>query len=243
MLCALVGVVALIGIYKRKVRHAIPVADMAVVRSPEQIARGERLAELCVRCHSSSRQLPLGGGTQNLVGRLGTLVGPNLTPAGPLKDWSDGEIVRAIREGIDQRGRALLIMPTENFRHLSDDDVQALAAYLRTQPPSDRQTPDNGMNLVGTVLLGAGIFPTSAQLPLAAPVANPPPAWCRTTGGTWWISQAAVPAMASISPAATGAALRRLVQISQPFSPTGAPSSSLQRFGRASIPAGMRSTR
>ena len=34
----------------------------------------------------------------------------NLTPAGPLKDWSDGEIFRAIRNGIDRDGQVLFAM-------------------------------------------------------------------------------------------------------------------------------------
>ena len=31
---------------------------------------------------------------------MGVLYATNLTPGGPLKDWTDGEIVRAIREGV-----------------------------------------------------------------------------------------------------------------------------------------------
>jgi cytochrome c553 len=175
VLCTLVGIVALLGLYKLNLPGAGPVASLQVTRSPERLARGEHLAHLCSGCHSTSGQLPLDGGPENFIEGLGTLVAPNLTPSWPLKAWTDGEIIRAIREGVDQRGRALLIMPAENFRYMSDDDVQALVAYLRTQPPADHQTPENGMNLIGTVLVGVGIFPTSAQPPIAAPIANPPP--------------------------------------------------------------------
>ena len=61
---------------------------------------------------------------------VGTLYGANLTPAGEIKDWSDGEIIRAIREGVHKTGRSLIIMPSEVFRHLSDVDVQAIVAYF-----------------------------------------------------------------------------------------------------------------
>jgi hypothetical protein len=98
-LCTLVGVVALLGVYKLEVPRANPLVDIKVASSTAQIARGERLAYLCANCHSSNGQLPLGGGTENFVEALGTLVAPNLTPGGPLKDWSDSEIVRAIRAG------------------------------------------------------------------------------------------------------------------------------------------------
>jgi cytochrome c553 len=181
-LCAFVGVVALLGIYKLEVPRPNPLANIQIARSPERLARGERLAYLCASCHSCSGKLPLDGGTENFVEGLGTLVAPNLTPSGPLKDLTDGEIVRAIREGLDQRGRALMIMPAENFRSMSDDDVQSVVAYLRTQPAVDRRTPDNELNLLGSLLVGAGVFPTTAQPPIASPIANPPTAAEREHG-------------------------------------------------------------
>ena len=172
-LCAFVAVVALLGVYKLEAPRSNPLANIQVARSPERLARGERLAHLCASCHSSSGQLPLDGGTENFVEGLGTIVAPNLTSGGPLKDWTDGEIIRAIREGVDRRGRALMIMPAENFRYMSDDDVQSVVAYLRAQPAIDRQTPGKQMGLLGTALVGAGVFPTTAQPPIA-PIADPP---------------------------------------------------------------------
>jgi hypothetical protein len=41
------------------------------------------------------------GGTENFAEALGTLYAPNLTPGGSLKDWTEGEISRAIPEGVD----------------------------------------------------------------------------------------------------------------------------------------------
>jgi hypothetical protein len=38
---------------------------------------------------------------------VGSFISSNLTPAGPLKHWSDGEIFRAIRNGIDADGHWL----------------------------------------------------------------------------------------------------------------------------------------
>ncbi len=172
-LCTFVAVVALLGVYKLEASRPDPLANIQVARSPERLARGERLAHLCASCHSSSGQLPLDGGTENFVEGLGTIVAPNLTSGGPLKDWTDSEIIRAIREGVDRRGRALMIMPAENFRYMSDDDVQSVVAYLRAQPAIDRRTPDKQMGLLGTALVGAGVFPTTAQPPIAS-IADPP---------------------------------------------------------------------
>jgi hypothetical protein len=66
---------------------------------------------------------------------LPNLAPPNITP-GPktgIRAWTDSEKIRAIREGVDKDGRAPFpMMPYENFRHMSDDDVLSRVAYLDT---------------------------------------------------------------------------------------------------------------
>ena len=104
---------------------------------------------------------------------VGTLYAANLTPAGEIKDWSDGEIIRAIREGVHKSGRALIIMPSEVFHNLSDVDVQAIVAYLRSQPARGSSTPTTKLNVIGALFIGAGLAPTSAQPPITQPVVAP----------------------------------------------------------------------
>jgi mono/diheme cytochrome c family protein len=172
-------VVVLLGFYRMNVApYKYSQADVKVAMTPEQIAIGERYAHICADCHSSAGNLPLDGSKENfLVGGppVGVLYAPNLTPAGPLKDWSDAEIARAIREGVDKDGRPLVIMPSSAFHALSDADVQALVAYLRSQPPVERHLPQRDLNALAAVFLGAGMFPTSAQPPITQPVSAPPP--------------------------------------------------------------------
>jgi mono/diheme cytochrome c family protein len=57
---------------------------------------------------------------------------------------------------------------------MSDEDVQALVAYLRSQPPSPRSVPLPTFNVLGYAVLGSGMFPTSAQPPITGPVTAPP---------------------------------------------------------------------
>jgi len=155
--------------------YSNPVQNVKVAGSPEQIARGEKLAHICVGCHATGGQLPLTGQDFGTDGPpVGTLYAANLTPGGELKDWSDGEIIRAIREGIHKDGRSLLIMPSMTFRGLSDDDVQALVAYLRSQPATPA-TPPTKINLMGALLVAIsnGAF-LSAQAPVSGPVVAPP---------------------------------------------------------------------
>src|SRR5207249_10522141 len=122
--------------------HGGPAANLTTQATPDQLTAAQRHAAGCAGCHSSTGSLPLDGGNANLLGGpIGTLYGPNLTQASRIKDWTDGEVVRAIREGVDRDGHPLLIMPSEAFHHLSDSDAQVLVAYLRSQPAANHTTP------------------------------------------------------------------------------------------------------
>ncbi len=174
-LAALLGL-GLIGFSKLNARHANPVVNLRVAKTAAQIARGEQLAHACVSCHAPGDQLPLSG--TNFAAKfdlppLGTLYAPNLTPGGDIDDWTDGEVVRAIREGVHKTGRSLLIMPATSYRYMSDDDVQAIVAYLRSQPATGGPTPATQFNLLGALFLNLADFRT-AQPPVGGVIAPPP---------------------------------------------------------------------
>ena len=177
---AAISVVGLLGVYRLYAPHGEPAATITVRASPDQLTVAGRRVNGCAGCHSSANALPLDGGSTNFLSGAGGGLGPgllvpgNLTQDGPLKDWSDGEIVRAIREGLDRDGRPLLIMPSDAFHYLSDDDVQNLVAYLRSQPAVQHDTPARDMNLLGLILVGAGLFPTAEQPHIAQPQVAPP---------------------------------------------------------------------
>ena len=169
-------VLALIGFAKLNTHYDNPVSSLQVAGTPAQISRGEKLAYACLSCHASVDELPLSGTNFAVkfgLPPLGTLYAPNLTPAGNLQDWSDGEIIRAIREGIHKNGRSLLIMPSAGFRNLSDEDVQAVVAYLRAQPSVGAPTPTNGFNVLGAIFTNLVDFRVAQ--PAVANVVAPPP--------------------------------------------------------------------
>jgi mono/diheme cytochrome c family protein len=170
-------VLAFVGYNKLNARYPNPVPQLNAQITPQLVANGERFARSCAGCHSSNGDLPLGG--QDFFGSegppIGTLWAPNLTPA-HLRDWSDGEIVRAIREGIGRNGHSLLVMPSAHFRNLSDEDVLALVAYLRAQPVVEPPSPPREINVFGAIML-ATVIPDdffSAQPPVVQPVVAPP---------------------------------------------------------------------
>jgi mono/diheme cytochrome c family protein len=172
---AIVTGAALYGFAQVNKTYSNPVADVKVASTSDLLARGQKLARACVGCHSFNGQFPLAGQNFGEGGPpVGTIYAANLTPGGELKDWTDGEIIRAIREGIHKNGRALLIMPAGNFHTMSDEDVQALVAFLRSQPAAP-ETPPTNINLIGALLvtISGGAFLT-AQPPITGPLTRPP---------------------------------------------------------------------
>lgn len=140
---------------------------LAVRADSTLLARGEHLARTsCAGCHSPNMQPPLSGSEDDFLAEpgmppFGHLVGPNLTPGGRLAQYSDAELARAIREGVNREGRPMLIMPSPRFHRLSDRDVAALIAYLRSQPAVERATRPRELTPLAYLVLGAKVFPLS----------------------------------------------------------------------------------
>jgi mono/diheme cytochrome c family protein len=68
----------------------------------------------------------------------------NITPDREtgIGNWTDAQLVKAIREGIRPDGSLIgPPMPIMFYRGLSDDDVKAIVAYLRAQPPVKNPVP------------------------------------------------------------------------------------------------------
>ena len=178
LIMTLISVLAAIGILKAYNPKSNPLQNLKVEGTPAQIERGQHLAgAFCVGCHSTTGDFPMTGGQdmgKDLPINLGSFVSVNLTPAGPLKDWTDGEIFRAIRDNVDKDGHRLGFMAGTNVRYLSDEDILAVIAYLRSQEPVENQTPlpPDRANLIGLIMSGAGLLPNP---PLVEGVITTPP--------------------------------------------------------------------
>jgi|SRR5436190_11815504 len=130
-------------------------ADMKVEVTPERVARGEYLANhvcVCMDCYSTRDWTKLSGpitpGTLGKGGERfdetmnfpGSLTSRNITPFG-IKDWSDGEIYRAITSGVSRDGHPFFpVMPYPNFNKLATEDVYSIIAYLRSLTPIETET-------------------------------------------------------------------------------------------------------
>ena len=163
--------------FKLHARDA-PAVTLKISGTPDQIQRGEEVSNgFCSGCHSKTATLTGGDNIgDDLPVPVGAFVSSNLTPAGPLVSrWSDGEIFRAIRNGVDRDGRWLIIMSYTNAGKLSDDDTKAVIAYLRHRSPAGQQTPNppDHLNLLGVLMLGAGMLPTGK--PISHGIVTAPP--------------------------------------------------------------------
>jgi hypothetical protein len=162
-----------------------PPANITVDKSPERIARGKYIFTTisdCDFCHSEQDgtrlALPIIESTRG-QGKLmpdtdlpGHIYARNITPdvETGIGSWTDGEKIRAIREGISKDGHALFsIMPYQYYRYMSDYDVQSLVAYLDSLPPIKHKVPPTEVN-----------FPDSMWMkgdpkPVEGPVKSPDP--------------------------------------------------------------------
>ena len=136
-----VAIVGLMGFSALAWRPAIaPIDPPAAASFPtELIAKGQALAGAgyCAVCHTRQGGEPFAGG-YGLRTPFGTIFSTNLTPEPEtgIGRWSLEAFTRAMNEGVDRNGSHLFpAFPYDHFTKVSDDDVQALYAYLMTRPP------------------------------------------------------------------------------------------------------------
>jgi len=114
----------------------------------------------CTDCHGAN-----GGGRVVIDDGKGLFVrGPNISRGAvtvanyQVEDW-----VRAIRHGVKPSGRPALIMPSEDYNRLSDEDLGALIAHLQTLPPAEGGPADVRLSLPVKALYGLGLVKDAAE--------------------------------------------------------------------------------
>jgi hypothetical protein len=98
-----------------------------------------------MECHTpmvrGQRQFDrLGAGGFEFPGPWGVSVSRNITSHKEkgIGDWSDAEIKRAITHGVRKDGTKLKPpMGFEWYARMTDEDLSAVVAYLRTVPPKE----------------------------------------------------------------------------------------------------------
>jgi mono/diheme cytochrome c family protein len=167
--------------FKRTVANR-PVYQLAADTSPEGLERGKYLAEAVMSCdmacHSPENTPFIGMAEEINEGPIsGVFAVPNLTSDTEtgLGSWSDAEIARAIREGIDKDGVTLVVMPSANYHVMSDADTAALLGYLRNLEPVKNEIPPLQLNAIAKVMLAMGMFgPNPVGKPITEAQLAPP---------------------------------------------------------------------
>jgi mono/diheme cytochrome c family protein len=159
-----------------------PPSTEKIEATPERLARGDYLVNHvtpCLHCHSTVDNDVFGGdiqpGTEGMGGYQfgpsdgvpGFVQAQNITPAG-LGEWTDGEILRAMREGVRKDGTALFpMMPYPQFAIYDDEDAKAIVAYIRTLKPVRHEIKPRELAFPVNILV------KFAPAPLAAPQHKP----------------------------------------------------------------------
>jgi mono/diheme cytochrome c family protein len=91
---------------------------------------GQHIAQVCKGCHGAN----LSGG--KTAGDPNMPIVANITPHETgLKDWTEADFIRALREGKRKDGTEILPqMPWKAYGQMSDIELKALWAYLQTVP-------------------------------------------------------------------------------------------------------------
>jgi cytochrome c553 len=161
------------SLLNRKVE--VPPETIVIPTDITAIQRGQHMASAvaaCTDCHGP-----------NLAGKiyiddpaLGRIVAPNLTRGrgGLGATLSNADFARAIRQGVDPSGRQLLLMPSDNYYYLSDADLGAIIAYIRSIAPIDTSLPPNQIRTFGRILFALGQLPLQPAAAIDHTAPRPP---------------------------------------------------------------------
>ncbi|MES2070084.1 MAG: cytochrome c [Pseudomonadota bacterium] len=163
------------GEHKMARKIEVPATMVALNADAALLEKGHYLfnSRGCAECHG------VNGGGHQVVNEGGMLViAPNITPGADsasakyqTEDW-----VRTIRHGVKPDGRPVMIMPSEDYNRLSDEDVAAVIVYAKQLAPVAGNPVAIQLPLPVKVLYGAGMIQDAAEkidhtLPPAKPVA------------------------------------------------------------------------
>jgi mono/diheme cytochrome c family protein len=190
---AVLAGLALVFLAAKKPDQRPPSAEK-IEATPARLARGTYLVEHvcdCITCHSElnvdrfnlpPKRYTIGQGGMPFGKEFavpGVVCAQNITsdPLDGLGRWTDGEILRAIREGVDKDGNALFpMMPYLGYRSLSDEDAKSIVVYLRSLLAVSHRVPPKRIDFPVNFLVKA------VPRPLDGPVAAPDPKDTRAYG-------------------------------------------------------------
>ena len=128
------------------------------------VERGKHLVEArytCTGCHSAN----FGGGVMVDAFPIGSLLGPNLTlgTGSRTADYQPRDLDRIVRHGVRQDGHPA-VMPSEEFQHMSDQELSDIVSFIRSRPPVNNTVPESTFGPLGKILVMTSQFRFSADV-------------------------------------------------------------------------------
>jgi cytochrome c553 len=156
--------------------------DRLQLATTRAVERGRHLVEsryVCVECHGAN----FGGGTMIDAFPIGTLLGPNITTGKGSRtvDYKPADWDRIVRHGVLPNGKPA-VMPSEDFKLMSDQELSDIIAYIRSRPPVDNVVAAPSFGPLGKFLLATGnLQPSAAAIEThQGPHTRQPPATAAT---------------------------------------------------------------
>ncbi len=172
VLVVLVGAAYGVSEYKlRRVWEVQPRPLADGVRLDMQEASRLATVHGCVECHAAD----LGGSILTDDPAFGRIVAPNLTSEGAGARYEESDWVRAIRHGIDPEGHGLVLMPSEHFYYLSDEQIAAVIDFVQAAEPTSRDLGDTRLGPIARALYASGLASLVAADVIAHDRAPPAP--------------------------------------------------------------------
>lgn len=152
---------------------------LTVPTDEASIERGKHIVHAlaaCTSCHGANLE-----GEVFIDGMpIGVVVASNLTTGagGVGSTYTDETWIQALRYGVGADGKALLpMMPSDSYHALSDADLGATIAYIKSVPPVDNQLPETALAFPGKIIMGVlaqGDFWVNKVAEADAPSASKP---------------------------------------------------------------------
>jgi mono/diheme cytochrome c family protein len=171
----LCGFTVLAALEAQNARAAADSAGGASDPGRSQVGRGRYLvaAGNCVSCHTRPGGAPFSGGLAFST-PFGVIYSSNITPdpSTGIADWTAADLRQALHEGVGRGGYRLFpAFPYTSFTLVSDEDADAIYAYLRSIPAVSYRPPDNsfvfhlrwGMRIWNALFFRPGRFQADAR--------------------------------------------------------------------------------
>ena len=125
-----------------------------------QLADGPRQLRVlgCVSCHGEQLQ----GKPFIDDAKVAVLNASNLTLV--VAKASDQQLAQAIRQGIGYDGRPLVVMPSEHYQFMTDQEVAAVIAAIRKMPRAGKEQPAVKVGPIGRFALATGRLPVQPEM-------------------------------------------------------------------------------